>query len=148
MVSRSRSPPSIPTDNKKWQSIAELDIRKLEKEISTIRPGRAFVIDVSAGDVSNRTDYVGTNIHVPIKFDSGEEWLLRIPSFSDDPPEPATSISEVHISEVLTYKALRAAGVAVPEVYGWGMGTMSKTASEQNSGVAFFLILHSPLMAE
>lgn len=86
------------------------------------------------GDVSDRTDDGGINLHVPIKFESGEEWLLRIPSFSDK-PEPAPITAQVHLSEVLTYKALKAAGVAVPEVYGWGMGTVSKTAGQPLSRV-------------
>jgi hypothetical protein len=127
-VSRSESHPSTSANYKKWQTLTELDIERLKKEIAIIRPGSSFVIDVSHGDVSDRTD-AGINIHVSISFETGEEWLLRIPSFADK-PDPATMVAQVHMSEVLTYKALKAAGVAVPEVYGWGLGTVSKSASE------------------
>jgi hypothetical protein len=108
--------------------LADLDVERLKKEIAIIRPGSSFVVDVSHGDVSDRTD-AGINIHISINFETGEEWLLRIPSFADK-PEPATMMAKVHTSEVLTHKALKAAGVAVPEVYGYGLGTVSKTTSE------------------
>jgi len=55
-------------------------------------------------------------VHIPIKFEGGKEWLLRIPSLSDV-PEPADMVAQVRASEVLTYRALREAGVLVPEVY-------------------------------
>jgi hypothetical protein len=47
------------------------------------------------------------------------------------------------MSEVLTYKALKAAGVAVPEVYGWGLGTVSKTASEFQFLITLFFLFPS-----
>jgi len=72
---------------------------------------------------------MGENIHVPVKFETGEEWLLRIPTFAVK-PEPATIAAKINTSEVLTYKALRAAGVSVPEVHGWGLGIVSKTAGK------------------
>ena len=72
---------------------------------------------------------MGENIHVPVKFETGEEWLLRIPTFAVK-PEPATIAAKINTSEVLTYKALRAAGVAVPELHGWGLGIVSKTSGE------------------
>jgi len=115
----------------------------VKKEVATIRPDSAFVVDVSNGDISDRTD-MGQNIHVPINFETGEEWLLRIPSFSQR-PEPATMLARVHMSEILTYKALRAAGVAVPEVYGWGLGTVSKSAGEYSHLSSVSWLPSSPL---
>jgi hypothetical protein len=79
--------------------------------------------------VSDRRDAGGINIHVPIRFEDGEKWILRIPSFGDR-PQPADVVALVRTSEVLTYKSLRAAGVAVPEVYSWGFGDVSKSAGK------------------
>jgi hypothetical protein len=138
---RSESHPLTSAHYKKWQTLAELDVDRLKKEIAMIRPGSAFVVDMSKGDVSDRTD-AGINIHVRINFETGEEWLLRIPSFAER-PEPATIVSQVCMSEALTYKALKAAGVAVPEVYGWGLGTVSKTASEFQFLITLFFLFPS-----
>lgn len=69
---------------------------------------------------------MGINIHVPIALGDHCEWLLRIPSFSDKPAPPDV-LAQTRMSEVLTYKALYAKGVAVPAVYGWGLGTLSKS---------------------
>jgi len=128
MVPRSESHTSPSANNQKWQTLADLDVERLKKEIAIIRPGSTFHIDVSNGDVSDRTD-MGENIHLPVKFETGEEWLLRIPTFAIK-PEPAAITAKINTSEVLTYKALRAAGVAVPEVHGWGCGVVSKTEGE------------------
>jgi hypothetical protein len=140
-LSRSESHPFMSANHKKWQTLAELDLDRLKKETAIIRPGSSFVVDMSKGDVSDRTD-AGINIHVRINFETGEEWLLRIPSFAER-PEPATMVSQVCMSEVLTYKALKAAGVAVPEVYGWGLGTVSKTASEFQFLITLFFLFPS-----
>ena len=111
------------------QTLADLDVAKLEKEVAALRPGATIALDQCLSDVSDRTDDGGINIHVPVRFEGGEEWLLRIPSFGDK-PEPADMVYRIRTSEVLTYKALRAAGVAVPEVYSWGFGTVSKSAGK------------------
>jgi len=79
----------------------------------------------------------GINIHVPITFDDGEEWLLRIPSYGDK-PFPKNVTAQTRESEVCTYKILHAAGVLVPEVYSWGMGTLSKKKGEYRRKVQNF----------
>lgn len=95
-----------------------------------LKPGINFTLDKQLGDVSDRDDDDGgINIHVPLRFEGGEEWLLRLPSFGDK-PEPADMVFQIRTSEVLTYKVLRDVGVAVPEVYGWGFGTVSRTSGE------------------
>lgn len=81
--------------------------------------------------MSDRTDDGGINIHIPIRSEGAKDWLLRIPSYADR-PEPADMVERVRNSEVLTYTALRAAGVLVPEVYSWGFGTVSKSAGKQH----------------
>lgn len=118
------------SDNQASETIADLDVEKLNKEILVLEPGVNFTVEKRLGDVSDRRDDGGINIHLPIKFEGGKEWLLRIPSFSDK-PEPADMVELIRTSEVLTYKALREAGVLVPEVYSWGFGTISKSAGEQ-----------------
>ena len=73
---------------------------------------------------------MGVNLHVPINLEDGKTWLLRIPSFGGK-PEPADVLARVRASEILNYQTLREAGVAVPEVYGWGIGTLSKSKGQQ-----------------
>jgi hypothetical protein len=117
------------SDNQASETIADLDVEKLNKEILALEPGVNFAMEKRLGDVSDRRDDGGINIHLPIKFEGGKKWLLRIPSYGDK-PEPADMVELIRTSEVLTYKALRAAGVLVPEVYSWGFGTVSKSAGE------------------
>ena len=128
MVPRGRFHPDK-SDNQASETIADLDDEKLKKEILALEPGENFTLEKHLGDVSDRRDDGGVNIHIPIKFEGGKEWLLRIPSLSEV-PEPADMVAQVRTSEVLTYKALREGGVLVPEVYSWGFGTVSKTAGE------------------
>lgn len=127
MVSRGMLFRVLKTDRQASETLADLDVQKLVEEVAALRRGTKFATGECSGDVSDRRDDGGINIHVPIRFEGGEEWLLRIPSFGDK-PEPADMVALVHSSEVLTYKALRAAGVAVPEVYSWGLGKLSKSA--------------------
>jgi hypothetical protein len=117
------------SDNQASETIADLDVDKLNKEILALEPGVNFIVERRLGDVSDRRDDGGINIHLPIKFEGGKEWLLRIPSYGDK-PEPADMVEQIRTSEVLTYKALREGGVLVPEVYSWGFGTVSKSAGE------------------
>jgi hypothetical protein len=117
------------SDKQASETIADLDVDKLNKEILALEPGVNFTVEKRLGDVSDRRDDGGVNIHLPIKFEGGKEWLLRIPSYGDK-PEPADMVEQIRTSEVLTYKALRAGGVLVPEVYSWGFGTVSKSAGE------------------
>jgi hypothetical protein len=76
-------------------------------------------------DCSIRKDDGGPNLHIPIIFEDGCEWLLRLPVFRS-PPKPANMCALIRTSEVLTYQALHSAGVLVPEVYSWGMGSLSE----------------------
>jgi hypothetical protein len=117
------------SDKQASETIADLDEEKLNKEILALEPGVNFTVEKRLGDVSDRRDDGGVNIHLPIKFEGGKEWLLRISSYGDR-PEPADMVELIRTSEVLTYKALRAGGVLVPEVYSWGFGTVSKSAGE------------------
>jgi hypothetical protein len=119
------------TDIQASQTLADLDIEKLRKEIRDLKPYADFAMDQFLTDVSDRRDDRGINVHVPIRFVGGDEWFLRAPTFGSTPPEPADLIALTRTSEVLTYKALRAAGVAVPEVYSWGFGSVSRSAGEQ-----------------
>jgi hypothetical protein len=119
------------SDNQASETIADVDVEKLNKEVMALEPGVNFTLEKHLGDVSDRRDDGGPNIHIPIKFEGGKEWLLRIPSYGYK-PEPADMVALVRTSEVLTYKALRAGGVLVPEVYSWGFGTVSKSAGEQS----------------
>lgn len=129
MVSRGRSRIDH-SDRQASETIADLDVAKLKKQISALEPGEKFTLEKRLGDVSDRTDDGGINIHIPITFEGGKQWLLRILSFSDR-PEPADMVERVRNSEVLTYKALRVAGVLVPAVYSCGFGTVSKCAGTQ-----------------
>ena len=104
-------------------------MKAVKREAEALRPGHTCTVVQASRDHSVRPSEgnlgTGINIHVPITFDDGEEWLLRIPSYGDKPfPENVTA--QTRESEVCTYKVLHAAGVAVPEVYSWGMGTFSK----------------------
>jgi len=119
------------SDTQASETIADLDVEKLKKEILALEPGKNFTLETRLGDVSDRTDDGGINIHIPIRSEGAKDWLLRIPSYADR-PEPADMVERVRNSEVLTYKALRAAGVLVPEVYSWGFGTVSKSAGKQH----------------
>jgi hypothetical protein len=116
------------------QTLADLDIEKLRREVAALKPGSNFVMSQHLGDVSDRLDDGGINIHIPLKFEGGDEWLLRIPSYGLR-PAPVDMVFQVRTSEVLTYKALRAAGVAIPDVYGWGFGTISRSAGKDSVSV-------------
>ena len=82
------------SDNQASETIADLDVEKLKKEILALEPGENFTLEKRLGDVSDRRDDGGVNIHIPIKFEGGKEWLLRIPSLSDV-PEPADMVAQV-----------------------------------------------------
>jgi hypothetical protein len=113
--------------------LADLDLEAVKREAEALRPGHTCTVVQASRDHSVRPfevdEGMGVNIHVPITFDDGEEWLLRIPSYSDK-PFPPDMTAQTRESEVCTYQALYAAGVAVPKVYSWGSGTLSKKKGE------------------
>lgn len=120
-------------DEQKWQTLADLDIDAVKQQAETLRPGHACMISDALRDHSIRPtecdEEMGINIHMPIDWDDGQEWLLRMPSLSDI-PKPADMLAQVRLSEVCTYRFLHAAGVPVPEVYGWGTGSLSNKRGE------------------
>jgi hypothetical protein len=70
MVPRGRSRHDK-SDNQASETIADLDVEKLNKEILALEPGGNFTVEKRLGDVSDRRDDGGINIHLPIKFEGG-----------------------------------------------------------------------------
>lgn len=58
----------------------------------------------------------GTNVHIPIEFDDGAEWLVRLPQSTSASP-PKVLADQSLSSEVFTYRLLKSAGIKVPNIY-------------------------------
>lgn len=79
-----------------------------------------------------------SNQHITVRFDDGEEWLLRFPQFSRA-PTPRPIIEQVLGSEVTTYQVLYEHGYPVAKVHGWGIGDLSKTNGEPCRGQSLLI---------
>ncbi|KAL8286585.1 hypothetical protein RQP46_004602 [Phenoliferia psychrophenolica] len=58
----------------------------------------------------------GTNVHIPIEFDDGAEWLVRLPQSTSASP-PKVLADQSLSSEVCTYRLLKSVGIKVPNIY-------------------------------
>jgi hypothetical protein len=72
----------------------------------------------------------GLNIHIPILFDDGTEWMLRLSGYDRDHP-PFGLLEYKRRSEVATMLALGSVTDLVARVHSWGVGKMSKTQGKQ-----------------
>lgn len=68
----------------------------------------------------------GQNIHIPILFDDGVEWILRLNGYDRAHP-PFGVLEYKRRSGVATMMALQTVTNLVPRVYSWGIGKLSKT---------------------
>ena len=71
----------------------------------------------------------GLNIHIPILFDDGVEWMLRLNGYDRDHP-PFGVLEYKRRSEVATMVALQSVTGLTPRVHGWGVGKLSKTKGQ------------------
>lgn len=72
----------------------------------------------------------GLNIHIPLLFDDGVKWMLRLNGYNRD-HAPFEVSKYVRESEVATMTALQSVTNLVAQVHDWGMGTLSKSNGEQ-----------------
>lgn len=75
----------------------------------------------------------GLNIHIPISFDDGVEWMLRLNGYDRDHP-PFGVLEYKRRSEVATMMALQSVTGLTPRVHGWGVGKLSKTKGQSLDG--------------
>jgi len=68
----------------------------------------------------------GLNIHIPIVFDDGVEWMLRLSEYRPFNP-PFELLKMMRESEVATMKALQNVTDYVAKVHDWGVRKLSKT---------------------
>lgn len=95
-----------------FEAIQNVDFAGIAR---TLRPGREPTInipfnykDIPAG---------GMNLHLPVEFDDGIKWAVRIKQ--QDEHNPAVALRGIVLrSEVETMKVLKRAGLKVPAVYG------------------------------
>jgi hypothetical protein len=71
----------------------------------------------------------GFNVHVPINFDDGVQWLARISRYLKG-DGPVDMLSQTTESEVSTYRKLKSHDFPVAQVMDWGTGLFSKSSSQ------------------
>jgi hypothetical protein len=76
----------------------------------------------------------GLNIHIPLLFDDGVKWMLRLNGYNRD-HTPFEVLKYVRESEVATMTALQSVTNLVARVHDWGMGTLSKTNGEPSDSL-------------
>ena len=71
----------------------------------------------------------GLNIHIPILFDDGVEWMLRLNGYDRDHP-PFGVLEYKRRSEEATMVALQSVTGLTPRVHDRGVGKLSKTKGQ------------------
>ena len=111
-------------------ALQDLNIEALHEELRVLRPGQ-IVTKISMPDITDIPEecHGGLNIHIPILFDDGAEWMLRLSGYMRDHP-PFEVLECVKHSEVATMVALQSVSGLIPRVHGWGSGKLSKSGGE------------------
>ncbi|WRT65979.1 uncharacterized protein IL334_002930 [Kwoniella shivajii] len=89
------------------------------KNIEHLRPGHSFTFSLPDGgtEMSSQSDMHGaTNYHIPISFDDGVKWLLRVRQSTNGVP-PYDFQQAVTVSEVRTLQILKEKGMPVPNAW-------------------------------
>jgi hypothetical protein len=110
-------------------ALSDLDLDALKNELEVLRPGHTCEIAMPDITEIDEECHGGLNIHIPILFDDGVEWMLRLNGYDRDHP-PFEVLEYKRRSEVATMMALQSVTDLVPKVYGWGVGKLSKTNGE------------------
>jgi hypothetical protein len=110
-------------------ALNDLDLDALKNELTILRPGHTAEITMPDITEIDEECHGGLNIHLPISFDDGVEWMLRLSAYDRDPP-PMGLLEYKRRSEVATMMALREVTDLVARVYSWGVAKLSKTQGE------------------
>lgn len=111
-------------------ALRDLSIDALQERLRILRPEQT-VTEICLPDPSEIPEecHGGLNIHIPVLFDDGVKWMLRMNGYNraHGPFEVSRYVRE---SEVATMKALQSVTKLVPRVHDWGIGTLSKNNGE------------------
>jgi hypothetical protein len=112
-------------------ALRDLSVDALQERLRILRPRRT-VTEISLPDPSEIPEecHGGLNIHIPLLFDDGVKWMLRLNGYNRD-HAPFEVSKYVRESEVATMTALQSVTKLVAQVHDWGMGTLSKSNGEQ-----------------
>lgn len=119
------------TDIKQFElALRDFDVEALHTELRLLRPGHS-VTEIIMPDATEIDDdcHGGLNIHMPITFDDGVQWMIRLNGYRPDPP-PYKALEDIRKSEVATMLALRSVTPLVAKVHTWGVGRLSKTKGQ------------------
>jgi hypothetical protein len=109
-------------------TMADIDQQAISRRVAHVRPMVPFKLMIPKTLEESIELSGGFNFHVPVIFEDGVEWLVRISKYGkgDGPVDLLRATLE---SEALTYKMLGDHGIPVPAVHDWGVGDFSKTKS-------------------
>jgi hypothetical protein len=96
-----------------------LDLSVVVAQAEALRPGHSCTgpDKLVIGDEEDTNLIIGgTNIHFPIEFDDGSQWMVRVQQICTISPPFEVRKAEV-LSEAATFKRLYEAGVKVPQVW-------------------------------
>jgi hypothetical protein len=114
------------------EALRDLSIDALQERLRILRPEQT-VTEISVPDPSEIPEecHGGLNIHIPLLFDDGVKWMLRLNGYDRDhgPFEVSKYVRE---SEVATMTALQSVTKLVARVHDWGVGTLSKSKGEHS----------------
>ena len=113
-------------------ALRDLSVDALQERLRILRPGRT-VTEITMPDFTEIPEecHGGLNIHIPLLFDDGVKWMLRLNGYDRD-HAPFEVSKYVRESEVATMTALQSVTNLVAQVHDWGMGTMSKSNGEHS----------------
>ncbi|KAI2028673.1 hypothetical protein LOZ41_005684, partial [Ophidiomyces ophidiicola] len=134
-------------EEESWKKIMDDEVSALLQEVNTIELTR-IASELNKGEhcAFRPNEHIGdgsmmgcANYHASILFDSGEEWLVRIPRTSGN-ALPASLVEYLVASEYATLKFLESTNVPAPKAFGYGL--VSDTLN--NVGVNYLLMERLP----
>ncbi|KAK4684525.1 hypothetical protein P7C73_g5650, partial [Tremellales sp. Uapishka_1] len=102
---------------------------EIVSQAEKLRPG--YTAQVLCPDTADDTLSGGQNVHFPVRFHDGEEWLARIQHVDENAVLPAEMRKVIVQSEVETVNSLHQAGVRVPRAW---------NANSHDSGLDYFFV--------
>ncbi|WVQ80531.1 hypothetical protein IAT38_002636 [Cryptococcus sp. DSM 104549] len=135
------------SERKRFQYLlAWLDPSVIIDQAQSLRPGHSCTLYIpSSNEVvdAEQLMYTAMNLHLPIVFDDGVKWVVRVRQYSSA-KKPAQISERVAQSEVTTLRLLKASGATVPMAWLPPPSVLKKTPGPSDFIVDYYFMEFVP----